>query len=274
MFGTNFGSNQDPVIRVGQTQCASSVWVTATSLTGVLRSGYSPASVGPSGTRRVATSPIGELVSVSIGGVIGTRTIIFTYDAPQVTRLVVSNNPVTGGGGITIHGRNFGPSDTAPDVLIGESGCQRAQWISDTAIVCRLLPGVGGLHTVAVTVGRSVGTQTAAFSYDSPLMTYVTAPNAPTSGMTSITILGMNFGNTASTPAGTLLDSACKGLKYKSDTSIICAVPAGYCHSSHCRRRLPPVFPFGRFKLTASVAGTTLRDLLACPSRLSLRKAK
>jgi hypothetical protein len=220
VFGTNFGSDQNPTIRVGETTCATSVWVTATALTGVISSGFS-AATGAS---------TGELVAVSIGAVIGTRTVVFTYDAPVSSWLIMSNNPVSGGGGMTIHGRNFGPSDSKPAVVIGESGCRLAEWISDTAVTCRVLPGVGGLHTVAVTVGRNVGTQTAAFSYDSPLSTFVSAPNAPTSGTTSITIFGMNFGNTASSAAATLVDSACKSLQYKSDTSIICAVPPGYGH--------------------------------------------
>ena len=68
------------------------MWVTATALTGVISSGFS-AATGAS---------TGELVAVSIGAVIGTRTVVFTYDAPVSSWLIMSNNPVSGGGGMTI----------------------------------------------------------------------------------------------------------------------------------------------------------------------------
>ena len=64
------------------------------------------------------------------------------------------NGPPRGGFWVTISGRNFGYLDTSPVASMGGRICLETYWMSNTQIVCRGPPGVGGpsmLHHVDIT---------------------------------------------------------------------------------------------------------------------------
>ena len=96
---------------------------------------------------------------------------------------------------------------TGVGASVGDTACEPATWVSQTAVTCMLAAGVGRAHAVQVTAsGRSGGIR--GFSYDSPVITAVTAcpsarntacsfvfsPKVPLSGPAFLTVHGWNFG--------------------------------------------------------------------------------
>ena len=78
----------------------------------------------------------------------------FSYEAPVVDSYHPRNGPPRGGFWVTITGRNFGYLDTSPVASIAGHICLETYWMSNTQIVARGAPGVGGpsmLHHIDIT---------------------------------------------------------------------------------------------------------------------------
>ena len=141
VYGKNLGNSQKDLydIRVGDLACRKSVWLSATS----------SACMVPRG--------MGWGLPVSVELVGGQQASVqnkFSYEAPVVDSYHPRNGPPRGGFWVTISGRNFGYLDTSPVASVGGRICLETYWMSNTQIMCRGAPGVGGpsmLHHVDIT---------------------------------------------------------------------------------------------------------------------------
>lgn len=222
LLGINFGlANSTPSLRLGTTQCATSVWVSNSAVSCIAASG--------SGAQHTT--------ALTVEGVTGTQYIAFTYDSPAVTFVSASNSPSTGRASVTLSGANFGVSKINPVsqqfVRLGESVCSSNYWISDTSIVCSSSFGAGHALNANVVLSSVAGTGVSAFTYDSPVVTYATRPNAATSGGASLTIRGQNFGAANYSPTILIGASACATTHWRADSMLVCKVSPGIFHSLH-----------------------------------------
>jgi hypothetical protein len=85
------------------------------------------------------------------------------FELPKVTAVQPSNSPTFGGIFVTlsgachahlsshatqhspnVSGEHFGFLDTSPNMGLASSGCEESHWISDSSMLCKIFPGVGG----------------------------------------------------------------------------------------------------------------------------------
>jgi hypothetical protein len=103
--------------------CSCSSWTSAT----MLLCSSSPVSS--------SVHPLHMRSSVTIGAVVGTMSISFSFDAPTLSHSTF-NMPTSGGGAVTVLGMNFAPVNYTPTAEVGSMICQSTSWNSATAIQC------------------------------------------------------------------------------------------------------------------------------------------
>jgi hypothetical protein len=212
--GVDFGVYSSSIgVRAGGSSCEASEWTSDTLVSCKVAAGVSR-------TLRVA---------VTGGVLVGTLTKAMSYHAPVVAGVnETTNHAATGGSSMTVSGAHFGTVDTSVKARIGGTAASASVWVSDSAVVARVSAGVGGALRVAVTAGVIVGTVSEASSYDAPSVVSVAgAGTVPTTGQTSITMSGADFGTYSSSVAARAGGTACESSGWVSDSSVICKVPAG-----------------------------------------------
>jgi hypothetical protein len=214
--GTNFGMvDYSATTMIGSVLCDSTVWVAQTQVKCAVKAGY--------GTNKSA--------NLALASQTATLEASFTYDTPVITHVARFNAPTSGLASITLTGFNFVTAfDPTPSARFGPTGCGTMSWSTDTAVSCLSPVGSGMSQLVSVSLVNTVGTISSIFTYDAPLVTLVTAANAPLSGGAAATILGSNFAFAAGTSAGLNVligGRQCSESVQLSDTSIRCKPSMG-----------------------------------------------
>ena len=179
--------------------------------------------VSQSSTEITCTLPAGQgtnqVVKVSVGGQVS-NTLMFSYLPPNLTGINPLTGPTTGGTTLTLQGTNFGISGGS--VTVGGIACPIVSQ-SSTQITCTLPAGQGTNQVVKVSVGGQVS-NTLMFSYLPPNLTGINPLTGPTTGGTTLTLQGTNFG--ISGGSVTVGGIACP-IVSQSSTQITCTLPAG-----------------------------------------------
>jgi hypothetical protein len=110
---------------------------------------------------------------------------------PTITSLSPANVPTVGGVNITIAGSYFATAATT--VLLGEGACTQQYVLSATRMVCVTPPGQGAPISLIVTK-YGLNSSVFFYSYDPPLIYSVSPSLLPTAGVSTITVTGVNFG--------------------------------------------------------------------------------
>ncbi|KAH3746093.1 tyrosine protein kinase [Pelomyxa schiedti] len=206
--------------------------------------GYSQSATILSHTTLSVCVPVGSgsghLIQVVVQN-LGSNLLTFSYHVPEINRI---ESVKTSGGKLTIFGTNFGPLGTP--VLVSLEGlgvqcshtpkciCSNASIsIAHTEISCSAPPGVGGDHTINITIPANnygLSTSSNIFAYSSPIVTS-TSPTSTTGGITVIE--GDNFGLSNTTIAVYLFVlgnySRCTDLSVSiPHLELQCRMPEGY----------------------------------------------
>jgi hypothetical protein len=216
LLGTNFGSVDHTPTALFQNgieqQCYSTSWTSQTHVTCGTPSGYG------SVTKTVLT----------VAAMVGTRMTGFTYDSPIVSDSNAVNMPNTQQGTITIKGLNFATVYATPTILIADTMCTTTAWTTATAVLCNsVATGSGSGNAIVTTLASLVGTGLGIFSYDTAAVTYLLSSNGVPSGSTSVTLNGINFGDSTATPTAILGSSSCSTLYWMSVTTTKCTLSPG-----------------------------------------------
>jgi hypothetical protein len=152
---------------------------------------------------------------------------------------------------MTVFGLNFGVLDITP--LLATTGnpdmCQTTGWTTNTAVRCQpALFGVmaqryvvayangglnpsGGALAQGTTSAYGSGAQNFAVTFDAPIITWSTPANLPTTAkqdaFMTVTISGINFGYTDSTPESYIGVSYCRTTTWTSATNMQCQAVEG-----------------------------------------------
>ncbi|MFM2241876.1 MAG: hypothetical protein RLZ97_731, partial [Verrucomicrobiota bacterium] len=170
----------------------------------------------------VCTVPAGQgssvPVTVTTAGQTSNSTSI-SYAPPAITSITPATGPTAGGSLITLTGSNFG---TAPSVTMDSTGISILS-NTHTQVVFALPAGQGTNKAVRLNAGSQ---QSAAvlFSYNAPQITSITADSYPTSGGTTLTITGSNFGISPTVSFGS---GGATIIGAPTHTRILCTLPAG-----------------------------------------------
>jgi hypothetical protein len=121
--GFNFGASayNPRAARLGDTACTNTEWQSDTSMSCMSQRGNS--------------NLLPTIVSVAL---VKDERLAFSYNNPILQGLSPSNGPASGLTKITLHGDSFGPFDLTPLLRIGKTKCPQTQWLSSTAVVCKL----------------------------------------------------------------------------------------------------------------------------------------
>jgi hypothetical protein len=156
-------SLQTQKVRIDNTACIVSNWVSDTSIT--CRHEYG---VG-----------IQLEVTVSVLGILGLSVRFLTYDAPILSKIEGKRNVATSGGIIvTIMGRGFGIHDYSSRAWGQQFGTNVATastnslWYSTSYVICRIgMKATGLAHKlILISSGRNTGSISNIFSYDQPTL--------------------------------------------------------------------------------------------------------
>jgi hypothetical protein len=80
----------------------------------------------------------------------------------------------------------------------GGSACEASRWVSDSGVGCKSAGGVGARSgaglPVVVSAGLQGGSVTRAWSYDGPVVSGVGLTNGPSTGCSSLSVVGQRMG--------------------------------------------------------------------------------
>ena len=230
--GMNFGDQKEYGFSgaMGDTACAMT-WQSDTSIVCLMKMGISYGHAP-----RVA---IGWNKQIKVN-----RKLTFTYDGPQLNRMVPMDIPASGGIPVSVFGKNFGafpkfefPQNTQlplpPKSKLGDTPCSSTKWWSDSVVVCQLMAsgtgpgaGVGGFLPMYVEVGSQTGIyQKPDFGYTKPSVKQASANNSPEQGGLSMVVIGENFGTFDFSPKAAIGLTDCKLTRWLSNTAVECTVP-------------------------------------------------
>lgn len=178
--------------------------------------------VGAGGTLRL------DVTAGRIG--IGSLSDSISFDFACVTAVMPPNVPATGRVSMTLYGLDFAVSHSSIESRLGFTGAEASDWSSATSVRCKSAAGTnlpaGDLHVV-VTALVKVGTLSQAFTFNSPISSFIPA-NQPTRGRTaSLTMFGSDFGMSGASLAGRFGPTACESSGWTSDSSMTCLAAAG-----------------------------------------------
>ena len=213
--GSSFGGwDVSPLAKAGDTTCATTIWISSSSLQALLPAGLGSAAI------TVEESSTGTVFSGSKAG-------IFHFDGPRPTSVARANVPGTGGTTLTVLGSNFGSyTDTtkALTAKIGDTDCTTTIWTSDSSASCIAAVGVGAKLPLTVDLGGSGNAMDMAITYDGFYVDSLSASNAPAAGGASITITGHLLGTDISPPT-VKFGAADAKVAWTSATSISVDIP-------------------------------------------------
>jgi len=182
-------------------------------------------------TETIAVSSVGGLVSDTVTIVQSVLfTGAFTHDvASTIGTPAVSNLPSTGATSVTLLGFNMGQGyrtlggsgSTTTSVKVGLTVSPASLWSSETSLYGKVnLATFPSVRCIA-TVGFSVSTATNVYSVDKPVVSSGVAINMPSTGSTSVTIVGRSHGLHMS-PGSRIGGTASRDTRWVSDSTITC----------------------------------------------------
>jgi hypothetical protein len=177
LIGSAFGlENPNPVIRMGSTTCATTLW--------------------QSWTRILCYVSQGSGSSLNVSVTIFDRTVwkyaAFSYPSPRISSIFPSSVP-TFGSVITITGSNFGTNQTKIVVYTNGSPCSSPLLIAPNTITCLAAAGSGVNRVVFVSADEQT-TTIDALSYDPPLLYSVDPVLMPANLVFVVTVTGTSLG--------------------------------------------------------------------------------
>ena len=181
VIGSAFGlEDSNPVVRIGQTACAVSVW--------------------QSWTRCLCYIPSGSGMALNVSLSIFDRTAYifsaFSYPPPQILSVLPRSIP-TVGSSITITGSNFGTNQTRIVVQTNGLPCSSPLLVVSNTIRCLAAAGSGVNRIVSITVDDQM-TTIGSLNYDPPSLHNVYPELMPANLVFAVTVTGASLGYGAS----------------------------------------------------------------------------
>jgi hypothetical protein len=177
LIGSAFGlENPNPVVRMGFTVCATTLWQSWTQILCYVSEG--------SGSALSASVTIFDRTAWKFSA--------FSYPPPKILSVFPSSVP-TIGSLITITGSNFGTNQTKIVVYTHGSPCSSPLLIAPNTITCLATAGSGVNRVVSVSADEQTTTMDA-LSYDPPLMYSIDPVLLPANLVFVVTVTGASLG--------------------------------------------------------------------------------
>ena len=210
-----------PMAKVGDTQCAETIWISDTALVCSVRPGFG---------RNLS-------VRLEVEHQHGSGFFLEGFSRPSLryppqNRSNASseegwgNLPARGNASVILSGANFGAWDASVAGVIGSTASEATTWTSNSALICLAARSIAGTLSAIITVVRQYGTATAVLSYDAPITAAMNA-TLPTGRLKSAELTGLRFGNYDSSVMCRSGFSSAEMSQWISDSQLKCAVASG-----------------------------------------------
>jgi hypothetical protein len=163
---------------VGKSACGGTVWRAESSVLCRTSSG-----VGK-----------GLLIVASVLLARGSAGEFFSYDAFSGSSVSPMNTPSTGGVRLSVVGSGLGSAWYSVSLQVGGSAGVGMVWRSDSCMIAKAPPGVGGSRTVVSSVSSGPGALSGAVSYDVPVVSFAMPGRVPGSGSSVVVVRGRGYG--------------------------------------------------------------------------------
>jgi hypothetical protein len=158
----------------------------------------------------------------------------FTFDSPCLSSVSPTNGPPTAKSQpVGMIGSGFSPLDYSIKARLGDTACERSQWIADSIILCKHSAAVSQKLSVVCSLLRTEFSTSQVYSYDQAVLSDVAPVNAPPKGSDTLTLFGKGFGTLDTTQAARLHHVApplgeltCLSTLWTSDSTATCLLPA------------------------------------------------
>ena len=193
-------------MRFGHTSAEGSMWISTSSLRCI-------------GSRSTFKT---RILMVTSGGLSGSFSMFFSADLPTSSIIIMSNSYSTGSSSFSIHGSGFGFISLTALNQAGHSTAESTSWHSDTCMVSRRPSGLQATQRVAISFGSRVGSGSEALSQDLRRSSAIKSLNSASTGSSSLTIFGLNLGQTQYCISSRIHQSSCEISEWRSDSSVAC----------------------------------------------------
>ena len=201
--------------REGHTGCEATEWMSDSSI-------RCKSEIGTWGSR---------LGVVTSGERSGSITDVLSYDVPSMSVASPPNSPSTGRTSITILAADLGGFGFSSQGRLGFTSSEASQWLSGSSITCKSTIGtnVPGSDLAAVlTAGSRTSSLSQAFTYNSPISSFLPANQATRSSKaSSLMVFGSDFGSAETSVAGRMGPTAFEVTFWISDSMLKCLTAAG-----------------------------------------------
>jgi hypothetical protein len=215
ILGASLGSMSSPAVRVGNSACQSSIWISESSL--VCRASH--------------TNGMRLTIYATVDRQIHAVSDLFSGDTSRISNAFPACIPTSGTISVTMIGHNFGHYQSTHFVRVGVSSSPAHLWISTSNIISKMPSG--SLYTVmtVISISRVLGELSNALSYLPPLLMNSSLLNSPTSGAVRVTLFGGLFGVSAYSPALNVLQTVCESTLWIADTIVMGKLNSGSFNS-------------------------------------------
>jgi hypothetical protein len=218
VIGSQFGgTTTSSPLRQHISRCEASIWRSDSSVVCKTTSGLVFALLSPA-----------RLI-LSVGDRVGSSSSLFSIYASQLSSTKASNGAVIGiRDSITVSGSQFGIASFCASLRFGLTNCEASVWFSDTSIPIKRAKGFQRSLLSLVTLGHSPSSQTEFLSFNAPNFRDLVADsglqNRPSTGTSSLTVGGVNFGVSSICPRSVISSTQCESSLWDSNTGVVCKV--------------------------------------------------
>jgi hypothetical protein len=217
ILGLNFDMGLDDATATASLSlaaCATTTWTSTSSLL----------------CRTVELRGYPGYAQLTVGAAVGTGVSVFSFDTAVISA-AIGNSPSSGGASVTVHGLHFGQNSYTVTSRVAGDMMITTSWSTSTSVLGQTY-GVASWQNVneygqfdpgyaLLTVDAFVGTGNRVLSFDAPVVSQINA-NAPHSGETSLTMIGLNFGLVSWSPTIQLGDVSCSTSTWTSLSAVRC----------------------------------------------------
>ncbi|KAJ1478483.1 hypothetical protein T484DRAFT_1904516 [Baffinella frigidus] len=220
--------------RIGGSACLASTWAARGS--GTARSEVVTVDAQRGTTPALASYDAASILLLSpyrrIDAQRGTTPALASYDTASIRLLSPNNAPTLptdpSEGVILVRGSGLGHFDQSHAGRVGGTACAGSEWVSDSALVCRVAPSLsGGLMPIVVSVVGEVSTSTLLFSYNGPVVLDALERSLSLVSASHVTLTGSGFGAHDYTVGASMGPFGCTATSWLSDSAIACKLAAG-----------------------------------------------
>lgn len=161
----------------------------------------------------------------------GSLSELVSYDLTQIRDAVDwkrNNVPTTGSVTVSVTGVSFGVMASTSRLRVAGSSGELTVWFSDSSVSVMAAAGASNHSVVRLTMEqRFDGSLTGTLSYDSPLDTNVKPTHNPSSGRSTITVVGFDLALFDTSAQIRMGGSACEASRWISATALQCRLSSG-----------------------------------------------